>query len=269
MTALWELSFKSGDIPADQTPKTVSAFLTTQIFDRDPSQFHHRDRRLELTNIRDGTRRQLDAGVSSKPYTVDIQLRAPAMQPIESRLRNTRVQTVTLLIHGQCLGGHFTRPPITPKAFHLQRPDFMTLQDNPSPTALEPRLSWALLLLRCGVGLVFFMWTLDKFLNPEHAALVWEKYYMMKGLGNELVFAIGIVQMLLVVMFVTGTWRTVSYALITGLHTVSTLSAYKQYMNPWEKPNLLFYAAWPMLAACVALWLLRDYDRFTVDEKRS
>ena len=140
--------------------------------------------------------------------------------------------------------------------------------ENQLPPHLESRLSWALLLLRLGVGLVFFMWTLDKFLNPDHAALVWEKYYMMKGLGNQIVLAIGIVQMLLVVAFVTGTWRTVSYALIALLHTVSTLSAYKQYLNPWEKPNLLFYAAWPMLAACIALWLLRKYDRFSVDARR-
>lgn len=27
-----------------------------------------------------------------------------------------------------------------------------------------------------------------------------------------------------------------------------------------EGPNLLFFAAWPMLAACLALFLLRDED---------
>ncbi|QDT12655.1 hypothetical protein [Planctomycetes bacterium K23_9] len=144
----------------------------------------------------------------------------------------------------------------------------MTTDDHQQDLHLRSRLPWGLLLLRLGVGLVFFMWTLDKFLNPEHAALVWEKYYMMKGLGNEIVLAIGIVQMILVAAFVSGTFRTFSYGVITLLHTVSTLSAYKQYINPWEKPNLLFYAAWPMLAACITLWLLREYDQLTVDAKR-
>jgi len=41
----------------------------------------------------------------------------------------------------------------------------------------------------------------------------------------------------------------------------------RQYLNPWQ--NLLFFAAWPMLAACVALYLLRDADTLlSVDAKR-
>jgi len=42
------------------------------------------------------------------------------------------------------------------------------------------------------------------------------------------------------------------------MHTVSTLSSYAQYLDPFN--NLLFFAAWPMLAACVALFLLRGHD---------
>jgi putative oxidoreductase len=42
------------------------------------------------------------------------------------------------------------------------------------------------------------------------------------------------------------------------LHGISTLSSYRQYLDPFD--NLLFFAAWPMLAACVALFLLRDLD---------
>jgi hypothetical protein len=42
---------------------------------------------------------------------------------------------------------------------------------------------------------------------------------------------------------------------------VSTFSSYKQYLAPFEGPNLLFFAAWPMLAACFTLFLLRDQDK--------
>ena len=42
------------------------------------------------------------------------------------------------------------------------------------------------------------------------------------------------------------------------MHTVSTLSSWRQYLDPFD--NLLFFAAWPMLAACIALYLLRDHD---------
>jgi hypothetical protein len=38
-----------------------------------------------------------------------------------------------------------------------------------------------------------------------------------------------------------------------------------QYLNPWEPNNLLFFAAWPMLAACFSLYLLRELDtKFTL-----
>src|SRR5262249_18341042 len=37
-------------------------------------------------------------------------------------------------------------------------------------------------------------------------------------------------------------------------HAISTVSAYQQYISPFESHNLLFYAAWPMLAACFALY---------------
>jgi hypothetical protein len=42
------------------------------------------------------------------------------------------------------------------------------------------------------------------------------------------------------------------------LHAVSTFSSYRQYLDPFN--NLLFFAAWPMLAACFTLYTLRDLD---------
>lgn len=130
---------------------------------------------------------------------------------------------------------------------------------------LKSRLGISLLLLRLGVGLVFFMWTLDKLINPEHAASIFERYYLTPGLGSSLMIGLGVLQMCLVVAFVVGFLRTWSYGIILLLHTVSTVSCFEQYMNPWSKPNLLFFAAFPMLAACVALFLMRQYDRISVD----
>ena len=43
--------------------------------------------------------------------------------------------------------------------------------------ALRVRLP--LLLLRIGVFLVMFMWTLDKFVRPDHAAGVFKKFYQL------------------------------------------------------------------------------------------
>jgi putative oxidoreductase len=52
--------------------------------------------------------------------------------------------------------------------------------------------------------------------------------------------------------------KRISYGGVLILHSISTLSSYRQYLDPFN--NLLFFAAWPMLAACVALYLLRDVD---------
>ncbi|MDJ0736348.1 MAG: hypothetical protein QNJ47_20170 [Nostocaceae cyanobacterium] len=112
----------------------------------------------------------------------------------------------------------------------------------------------ALLLLRLSVFLVMFMWTMDKFFNPEHAAKVFESFYLIGGLGSNIIYVIGGIQLVIIIGFVLGFKKRFTYLLVLLMHGVSTLSAFKQYLNPFETPNLLFFAAWPMLAACFALY---------------
>ena len=120
------------------------------------------------------------------------------------------------------------------------------------------RVRLPLLLLRIGVFIVMLMWTLDKFVRPGHAAGVYKKFYQL-DLGSPGVFyVLGAVELVLLALFVSGTARRFSYGAVLLLHAVSTLSSYRQYLQPFD--NLLFFAAWPMLAACVALYLLRDLD---------
>lgn len=52
-----------------------------------------------------------------------------------------------------------------------------------------------------------------------------------------------------------------TYAGSEKRHAGSTLSSWQQYMDPYGGANLLFFAAWPVPAACIALYLLRDHDR--------
>lgn len=122
----------------------------------------------------------------------------------------------------------------------------------------ENRLGASLLALRLGVFLVMFMWTLDKFVNPGHAAAIFENFYGVAGLGETILMVIAAAEMLLILAFVAGLYKRITYGAVFLLHGVSTLSSYAQYLSPWD--NLLFFAAWPMLAACFALYLLRDQD---------
>jgi hypothetical protein len=119
-------------------------------------------------------------------------------------------------------------------------------------------LRLALFLLRVSVFIVMAMWSLDKIISPGHAAAVFENFYGLSGMGGGILLAIGLVQLALEVAFVLGLWRLWTYGYVVIAHGISTLSSWRQYLDPFD--NLLFFAAIPMLAACIALFLLRDED---------
>lgn len=123
------------------------------------------------------------------------------------------------------------------------------------------KIQISLLLLRLSIVLVFLIWTVDKFLNPSHAAAVFETFYFLPGLGKTVVYAIGAIQLIIVAGFAIGFQKTITYGAVLAM-AVSTLSAFNKYLNPYDgSSNILFFAAWPMLAACLALFLMRDWDQ--------
>ena len=134
---------------------------------------------------------------------------------------------------------------------------------QPLSTDIQNRLQWSLFSLRIGIFIVMIMWTLDKFINPAHSAKVLEVFYGVAGSSNTALYIIGGLQLLLVLAFLAGVKKRISYGAIFILHGASTLSAYARYFDGFN--NLLFFAAWPMWAACFALYLLRDQDvKFTI-----
>jgi len=126
----------------------------------------------------------------------------------------------------------------------------------------ESRVQFPLFTLRLGVFIVMLMWTLDKFVNPAHSAAVYENFYLISGLGPAIFLIIGLLELALIVGFLLGVKKTFTYGAVFILHAVSTLSSWQQYLG---FDSLLFFAAWPMLAACYALFALRDLDtQFTL-----
>jgi len=126
----------------------------------------------------------------------------------------------------------------------------------------ESRLQIPLFTLRLGVFIVMLMWTLDKFVNPAHSAAVFENFYLISGLGSTVFLIIGLLELALIIGFLLGVKKTITYGAVLILHSVSTLSSWQQYLG---FDSLLFFAAWPMLAACYALFVLRDLDtKFTL-----
>lgn len=129
----------------------------------------------------------------------------------------------------------------------------------------ERRLGLVLLFIRLTIFLVMAVWTVDKFINPSHAAHVFDAYYGLGEVGHVLVLLVGGIESLILLAFVAGLFKTWTYGFVIVVHGVSTLAAWAQYLDPFAGPNLLFFAAWPMWAAAIALFVLRDYDRYTLN----
>ena len=124
----------------------------------------------------------------------------------------------------------------------------------------ENQIRLALFFVRAGIALVLFMWTLDKLINPEHAAAVYSNFYFIEGISASIFYVIGGLELILITFFILGIKKRISYLVVFVIHGISTLSSYNQYLNPFEGPALLFFAAIPMLAACYLLYLMRDSD---------
>ena len=107
------------------------------------------------------------------------------------------------------------------------------------------------------------MWTLDKFVNPGHSVRIFEHFYGISGLTDVIAYVLGALQLILMLAFLAGIKKRITYGVVFIMHGLSTLSSYNQYIDGFN--NLLFFAARPMWAACFTLYLLRDQDtKFTL-----
>jgi putative oxidoreductase len=124
------------------------------------------------------------------------------------------------------------------------------------------RIELCLFLLRLGVFIVMFTWTMGKFFDPAHTIRYFERFFLISGMAKPIVFTMGAIETIIILAFLAGLWKRYTYGIVLLLHFVSTFMTWKKYTIDI---NLLFFAAWPMLAACITLYLLRDIDdKFTV-----
>jgi hypothetical protein len=100
------------------------------------------------------------------------------------------------------------------------------------------RVGVALLVLRVTVFVVMLIWTIDKFVRPDHAASVYEHFYFLRGVGPAIIYSIGIAELVLLIGFVIGFAPRLTYGLVLLLHAVSTFSTFRQYLHPFEGPNI-------------------------------
>lgn len=124
------------------------------------------------------------------------------------------------------------------------------------------KLTLSLYIMRVSVAAFFAVWAVEKLVKPESAVAIFDHFYGISALPIGAAYAIGAVQLLLVLAFlVWARWRAITVGLLLAMHAVSTLSTWQQLLTPYEGGNHLFWAAVPTLAALIALFLLRDEDR--------
>jgi putative oxidoreductase len=133
-------------------------------------------------------------------------------------------------------------------------------------------LALVLAVLRVALGLFLLMWSLEKFFIPQTTVGIWSHFYLIP-IGAAVPYLIGAVETVLALAITVGFMRRLSYGLGLLLHSVSVLVTWKQLVDPWglvyfDRPQHLFLAGVPVLAAFYALYVLRDADIWTVDGRR-
>lgn len=124
----------------------------------------------------------------------------------------------------------------------------------------EKRLAICLLILRVSVFFEGLVWAINKIVRPDQALKMFSTFYHIYALPMSTYYIVGIVQVVVLLAFLIGFKKTISYALIALLQLAAALAPYNQYMHPFSGPNILFFAAWPTFAACLTLFIMREFD---------
>lgn len=136
------------------------------------------------------------------------------------------------------------------------------------PAELERRLPPALAILRITLGVFFLLWAVEKLVLPDVNVAIWEKFYNIP-LAVNLSYVIGVVNGLMSIALIVGFKRTFTYGYWTIFHSISVLATWSYLIKPFGGPNHLFLAGVPVVAAMLALFILRDWDAWTVDGRRA
>lgn len=123
----------------------------------------------------------------------------------------------------------------------------------------QRNLHLALLILRISTGLFFLAWSLDKIFVPGHTVKVFGKFYFLQ-ITPEIAIGLGMVQTLIVILFMLGLYKKWTTGALLAMHTFSVLSTWEKLIFAFSAKGLLFWAAVPVWAGLFLLWLMRNED---------
>lgn len=110
----------------------------------------------------------------------------------------------------------------------------------------ERLLEISLAIMRLSLVLFFLVWSIGKLIVPELTQKIFATFYFSE-ISPTVSVGLGGIQTVIVLIFLTGKFKTLSYGAVLGMHTVSLLSTYQQLLNPYQPLTFYFgqeYQSW-------------------------
>ena len=105
-----------------------------------------------------------------------------------------------------------------------------------------------------------------RFTKPESVVGIAKNHYKFT-MPDTVPMITGVLMMVLLLAFVTGFKKKISYGLVFVLHALGTLMTLPKLIIGLESFYILFLAAIPTAAAMFLLWKLRDEDTMLTIDK--
>jgi putative oxidoreductase len=132
---------------------------------------------------------------------------------------------------------------------------------------IDKRIPAALLILRFFLAIFLLQWSIEKLILPDATTRIANNFYGVT-LPVEGSHALGIAELIVSLALLVGFYRTISHRLSLLIHTVTVVVSWRQLFDPWglaKVGNHLWISTWPTWGGFASLFLMRDWDTWTVD----
>ena len=120
-------------------------------------------------------------------------------------------------------------------------------------------LKLPLFLTRLSIFYFMLPWQLMRFTTPESVIGIAKKHYKFT-MPEAVPMITGVLMMILLIAFVMGFKKKISYLLVLILHALGTLMTLPKLIIGLESFYILFAAAIPVVFVMLLLYILRDED---------
>lgn len=150
------------------------------------------------------------------------------------------------------------------------------MSDSNDRGAFDGKHVGSLLILRLTLGGFLFLWAIEKFIIPGAAIGIYNNFFFGIIDGITVTYIIGAFLTIMSVAFIIGACKRWIYLYGFVIHAVSVISSWNRIIDPYGliepsgfleksdlfrgRPEHLFLASVPVLAAFWLLYVMRDRD---------